>query len=183
VFTEEAVNIKSPTKDMLQQSIPLSTWGTIDADSEPRFHIAESKTKVKTRPDNEANGVDAGLRVEVNENPLVAIENQPCVQITVNMKHLPLLTQMLMPYRLARGSVKWKEFAAAMTDAGFSLVHNGGSAVTLTDEENNQGSIVVHKPHPKAEYVAVELRTIGKRCRDRFGWDENTFVARLRGEI
>lgn len=45
------------------------------------------------------------------------------------------------------------------------------------DEMNNNGSIVLHKPHPDTTMDLIMIRSIGKRLTKWFGWDESTFVA------
>jgi len=73
------------------------------------------------------------------------------------------------------GSVRWFQLVQALTDAGFSVIAAGGSAVSFS---NDAGSIVFDKPHPDPSIDAMTLRAMGKRLCKWFNWRKDRFQVR-----
>jgi predicted RNA binding protein YcfA (HicA-like mRNA interferase family) len=74
-------------------------------------------------------------------------------------------------------SYSWTHFLQAMVDAGFSVTHRGGSAVSF---KSDRGVIVFHRSHPEPNIDPVMLSSMGKWLRKWFGWGRDSFVARTK---
>jgi hypothetical protein len=77
-------------------------------------------------------------------------------------------------YHESSNMVCWRNFVAAMGEAGFASHHNTGSAVTFSNEK---GRIVFHKPHPVAKVDPIMLLTFGKHINKWFGLGRKSFEA------
>lgn len=133
---------------------------------------AQPKLKIKTRPTN-PNSIGTELdRLQV-ENDAPRPEQD---RLAVSGDSIRVFDRMFSAYSEAKGPVKWEQLVSALTDAGLSVTQRGGSAVTFLHE--SRGSIVVHRPHPDPNVDSIRLRSMGKRLRKWFGWDEGTFIER-----
>ncbi|KAJ6116203.1 hypothetical protein N7523_005530 [Penicillium sp. IBT 18751x] len=106
-------------------------------------------------------------------------DGTPIPKISVTHKSLQVF-QMLLPHRwdgALPGQLPRKDFVFAMNEAGFQTEPIPGSSVGFIHKETRQ-RIQVHRPHPHPKYEFLVARNIGKRLRDRFGWDEETFCLR-----
>ncbi|KAK3696022.1 hypothetical protein LTR37_018164 [Vermiconidia calcicola] len=85
---------------------------------------------------------------------------------------------------VSKGVMKWQQFVIAMVDAGCTVTHVGGSAVSFDHVRNTSngslGTIVFHKPHPDLNIDSKMLQIMGRRLKKWFGWDKETFVVRAK---
>jgi hypothetical protein len=72
-------------------------------------------------------------------------------------------------------TVEWDTFVASMADAGFAAKNGGGSIVTF-ENENVEGQIIFHRPHPDPKIDPIILQSMGSRMNKWFGWTRNTFM-------
>ncbi|KAK5123221.1 hypothetical protein LTR85_003420 [Meristemomyces frigidus] len=152
---------------------PQAVWGS----SFPERSLPLLQ-KQKTRPDS--SDKDSAPRAEPdNENQDTISRPASLSSIAVSSESQALFASIFTPQAEAISSVRWEELVAAVVDAGCSVTHNGGSAVTFKYERRDAGgTVVVHRPHPDPSVDHVMLKTIGKRLRKWFGWDAYTFVER-----
>ncbi|SMR43378.1 unnamed protein product [Zymoseptoria tritici ST99CH_3D1] len=100
----------------------------------------------------------------------------------VNSKSLDVFEQIFGTRAVARGKLKWENFRAAMLDTGCSMTRGGlGSAVTFRNLEG-KGSIGFHEPHNNVEIRSSYCRGKARRLTNKFGWTEDSFVERQKGE-
>lgn len=71
--------------------------------------------------------------------------------------------------------VPWDTFVVGMGEAGF-VAKNGGDSIVSFEEQNGEGKINFHKPHPDPVIDPIVLRTMGRRLNKWFGWTRETFV-------
>ncbi|KAI7240313.1 hypothetical protein KC330_g1342 [Hortaea werneckii] len=174
-MVQEAITAAAVAKARSQKETVLqSTWG---ANNEDKFVLPLGRTKPKTRPEREP-AVDEPVMVVDDD----AQEKDGTTRIPVNSESLRIFARTLpsTTETTFKGVVQWKQFVTAMTDAGFSATHTGGSAVSFERKARDgaDGTIVFHKPHPDTEMDSLMLRMMGKRLKKWFGWDEGTFVER-----
>ncbi|KAL5380053.1 hypothetical protein DPSP01_008090 [Paraphaeosphaeria sporulosa] len=78
---------------------------------------------------------------------------------------------------VARGSITWDAFTAAMADLKFSTIQKSGSVVTFSpcEKETGQKDVTIHRPH-QSRIEGVKLLQISRRLERVLGWGENTFT-------
>jgi hypothetical protein len=139
-----------------------------------------SKTKSKTRPAEQARGIeeiDRGVAGMMAES--VQVET-PKVQ--VKERAYDMLTLMFPATAMESAkSIGWDMFVHAMSDMGFSARNGGGSAVVfengnLAEGRAISGKIIFHKPHPLPKIDPIMLRSMGRRMAKWFGWHRELFV-------
>ncbi|KAI6798349.1 hypothetical protein KC363_g3383 [Hortaea werneckii] len=176
-MVEKAIAAAAAAKAMSQKETSVqSTWG---ANDEAKFVLPMDRTKSKTRPeqgpsvDDRAIPVDDGAQ-DQNSRTCIPVNSE---SLRIFARIFPNTTETSF-----KGVIHWKQFVTAMTDAGFSATHTGGSAVSFERQARDgaDGAIVFHKPHPDTEMDNLMLRMMGKRLKKWFGWDEGTFVERAK---
>ncbi|KAI7199586.1 hypothetical protein KC343_g8572 [Hortaea werneckii] len=174
-MVQEAITAAAAAKARSQkETVVQSTWG---ANDEVRFVLPMDRVKSKTRPEHEPASNDQARPVDDE-----AQDEGGRTCIPVNSESLRIFA-CIFPNTAgpaSKGVVQWKQVVTAMTDAGFSATHTGGSAVSFERKARDgaDGAIVFHKPHPDTEMDNLMLRVMGKRLKKWFGWDEGTFVER-----
>ncbi|KAK5123146.1 hypothetical protein LTR85_003344 [Meristemomyces frigidus] len=137
--------------------------------------VPQRKSKVKTRPPTANDGATS-----ITGTEMTLEDDRPSqhtrARIAVEAESLALFGRMYSLQSGPEGTVRWEALVGALTDAGLTAVHGGGSATTLKDKE--KGSVVLHKPHPEPTVNMVMLRSTGKRLAKWFGWDADTFSKR-----
>ncbi|GAB1730776.1 hypothetical protein NU195Hw_g72t1 [Hortaea werneckii] len=174
-MVQEAITAAAAAKAMSQKETSVqSTWG---ANNEDKFVLPLGRTKSKTRPEHKP-AID-DLARPVGDD---AEDQDGRICIPVNSESLRIFARIFpnTTETAFKGVVQWKQFVTAMTDAGCSATHTGGSAVSFGRKARDgaDGTIVFHKPHPDTEMDNLMLRMMGKRLKKWFGWDEGTFVER-----
>jgi hypothetical protein len=79
----------------------------------------------------------------------------------------------------AEGQMTFQDLSRVMAAAGFGRLPSGGSAYLFfkaAADGRPARSITFHDIHPRSHYEGNELRGIGWRLADRFGWSAGTFV-------
>lgn len=104
----------------------------------------------------------------------------PVPQIAVKQDSLSVMAKIFSTGD-GSSSVRWTSLLQALTDAGLAVTPGAGSAMSFTNEH---GTISIHQPHDRAgPFVdAIRLRGIGRRMSKWFGWTNETFVLREKGE-
>ncbi|KAI1169728.1 hypothetical protein F4777DRAFT_596033 [Nemania sp. FL0916] len=92
----------------------------------------------------------------------------------------------------APNEIRWKDFTRTMTHLGFGIRprRRGGASrrlfVGIQYEIFPAGShghvITVHEPHPRISLDLSEVREIGRRLTNAFGWSAETFLSVYHGE-
>ena len=134
------------------------------------FQTSQTKSKVKTRPSEVDSIAEQTKVLKLDTDELASKEET----IAVRESSLNIFMRMFSPHAEAQAPVKWKALVAALSDAGLSTMHNGGSVVTFAHE--SKGTIAIHEPHPGTEVDFAQLRWIGKRLEKWFRWDAGSFV-------
>jgi len=79
------------------------------------------------------------------------------------------------------GCIAWKDFVAAMADAGCSMVQKGGSAVSFVHQGvKGIGTVSVHRPHPDSRINPILLKDIARKIEKYFRWTKVSFVERVK---
>ncbi|KAF2503019.1 hypothetical protein BU16DRAFT_576900 [Lophium mytilinum] len=167
------VLIEVQRKEEEDSKAPQSFWGKADTEKESRS--AESKAKVKTRPNETAEPIK--IIREAEDVPRQS--QQP--KITVRQRTLDIISMMYPSItEESSKSVEWNDFVNAMAELHFSASHGGGSAVVFEPIKGNprgwEGRIVFHKPHPVTKIDSVMIRSMGKRMNKWFGWEHAMFA-------
>ncbi|KZV69956.1 hypothetical protein PENSPDRAFT_685965 [Peniophora sp. CONT] len=77
----------------------------------------------------------------------------------------------------------WTEFCKMMTEMGFSADYGAhGSSTRFDPPDASTRSISFHKPHPETHIEPVTLRIWGKKLKESYGWDAETFEQARRAE-
>lgn len=127
--------------------------------------------KIKTRP------IGPSLPEE-NEVVAVAAEvetHQKTMSISKRPLQILRLMYLIDAEERSKG-VDWATFVRTMADVGFVARDAGGSAVSF--ENNGEGKIIFHKPHPDTDIDAHLLRIMAWRMTKWFGWSRESFVLR-----
>lgn len=134
------------------------------------------KEKVKTRPTDETQSTQTKKDELQTYDELITNRELPAPQtpLYVEKKTFQLFATMFSSEQPSL-QTRWDDFVRAMKDAGCCCKANGGSAVTFEDGKHK---IVVHRPHPDSTIDPIKLRSISKRLKKWFGWNQNTFVER-----
>ena len=151
---------------------------------QPVFAIAEAPSKfvpstIREKAKTRRSQVTSFDDTSPSETEAASSQSSPRSSISVKPENLtlfdamfPLSTQSKEQTR----SFSWKHFLQAMTDAGCSITHRNGSAVSF---KNDQGVILFHQP----TIDPIVLTSMGKRLRKWFGWSRDVFAPKLVGEI
>ncbi|KAI6892664.1 hypothetical protein KC334_g13254 [Hortaea werneckii] len=175
-MVRKAIAGVAAAKAGFQEEAPVqSQWE--DNEGKNKFVLPVGRVKPKTRPEHEPVTDDLARPVDDDAQDQ---DGRTC--IPVNSESLRIFARILpsITETTFKGVVQWKQFVTAMTDAGFSATHTGGSAVSFERKARDgaDGTIVFHKPHPDTEMDNLMLRMMGKRLKKWFGWDDGTFVER-----
>ncbi|KAI7651331.1 hypothetical protein KC318_g15784 [Hortaea werneckii] len=177
-MVRKAIAAAAAAKAGFQEEAPVqSQWEGKEENN--KFVLAVGRVKPKTRPEHEP--VTNELATPVDE---YAQNQDSRTCIPVNSESLRIFARIFPSTTdtTFKGAVQWKQFVTAMTDAGCSATHTGGSAVSFERKARDgaDGTIVFHKPHPDTEMDNFMLRMMGKRLKKWFGWDEGTFEERAK---
>ncbi|KAI7349555.1 hypothetical protein KC354_g13173 [Hortaea werneckii] len=177
-MVRKAIAAAAAAKAGFQEEAPVqSQWEGKEENN--KFVLAVGRVKPKTRPEHEP--VTNELATSVDE---YAQNQDSRTCIPVNSESLRIFARIFPSTTdtTFKGAVQWKQFVTAMTDAGCSATHTGGSAVSFERKARDgaDGTIVFHKPHPDTEMDNFMLRMMGKRLKKWFGWDEGTFEERAK---
>lgn len=160
---------QAKVEQLQQQSsaAPQTVWGGDTQHS--KLTLPLGRVKPKSRPHKSADEPSIAVHDKSDQEPGLS-------KILVKHESLRLFARMFPSSKTeAKGITKWAQFVTAMTDAGFSAVHIGGSAVHFGSDE---GSIVFHKPHPEPNLDPVMLQNIGRRMEKWFRWGWERFAER-----
>lgn len=178
---EALIESQKKAKETNKPSQAMQTvW---DGANKHEVELVVGRVKQKTRPHEGRQEVTIE-RHQPNEPDK---EDTPEFTVPVKADSLCIFARMFpsnaeLP---VKGVVKWQHFVSAMTDAGCSATHTGGSAVSFGDvpTASSSGTIVFHKPHPDLSVDAIMLHFMGKRLGKWFGWESKTFVERNKADI
>ncbi|VDC01650.1 unnamed protein product [Peniophora sp. CBMAI 1063] len=82
----------------------------------------------------------------------------------------------LLEQRMPSQPVPWANFSRMMVEMGFTLdAATGGSSVRFDPPEATARSVSLHKPHPGSYIEPVTLHMWGKKLREFYEWDKETF--------
>jgi hypothetical protein len=95
----------------------------------------------------------------------------------VKASSFAVFSSLLSRSSVARGSVKWDAFVAAMTDLGFSVVPKNGSIYTFVplDKMAVQRNLTLHRTHQSC-IEGSRLLFYSRRLKRVYGWDDSTFI-------
>ncbi|TVY82655.1 hypothetical protein LSUE1_G004513 [Lachnellula suecica] len=168
-FLASTKAIPPPEKDDVPH-LPQTEWGITPEVENP---VGELKVKTKTR--GEASSINEELANPNTANP--GDGQQLAEKVPVKRSAFNVFSSLFE--KGGSESVPWQDFVNAMAKVGFMSRSSGGSAVTFEPIPGSkwyeQGTIVVHRPHPVSSLDPVMLRSIGKRMTKWFGWSSETF--------
>jgi hypothetical protein len=169
VLPEERSRILSP---VLKQQLTLGRYVPIPQETDETFK--------KGRPPPEKS-VTKGLGTLGAANQVdVSVQSGP-----VELYHIPprsyrLINHLFQNGQTPQGQVTFQDFGRFMAALNFGQIALGGSLYRFfqaSDEAQDRRSIVVHKRHPDPAFRLHDLRSIGRRLSNRFGWTADTFEA------
>lgn len=141
----------------------------------PESSIQQRRQKEKTRPAHSSMyeiTPQAAANTSSKEQPA-----QPQQTLKVKASTFSVFSSLLSRSSVARGSVSWDAFAAAMTDLGFSVVPKVGSIYTFVPPETLavQRDLTLHRPH-QSRIEGPRLLVYSRRLKRVYGWDDSTFI-------
>lgn len=159
-------------------------------EAEVKYRVPEpmkAKTKTRRGDASEPRSLPEDNESTVEEAPIVLYKLKPA-SITEKVVRL-MFPDPNEDVTKEKSIVDWMGFVAAMTTFGFRAEHRGGSAFTFRGEimlpDNTlapqKRSFAVHRPHPDTEMGPIILRTLGRRCNKRFGWQRANFATNENG--
>jgi len=103
-------------------------------------------------------------------------DNVPAMTFKVSSKTAQIFSTLFMK-DLARGSVSWASFTAAMAELGFLIIPNSGSVYKFVPPTSMavQKPLTLHRPH-KSHIEGYLIPIFAQRLKRTYGWTEQTFV-------
>ncbi|KAK4150048.1 ipa protein [Chaetomidium leptoderma] len=138
---------------------------------EPREkRVEERRQKEKTRPAHSSVYEITPAAAQPGKEP------SPSSKILKVSSSTAKMFSILFDKSLARGSVNWVDFEAAMADMGFSIMPKFGSVYTFLPPESLgvNKSFTVHRPH-KSRIEGYMIPILSRRLKRVYGWGEGTF--------
>ncbi|KAH8699333.1 hypothetical protein GQ44DRAFT_718242 [Phaeosphaeriaceae sp. PMI808] len=141
----------------------------------PASWIEQRKQKEKTRPEH-----SSIYEITPHAATPTASAEQPVAPpqtFQVKSSTFDVFSSLLSRSSVARGSVSWDSFAAAMTELGFSVIPKVGSIYMFVPPETMsvQRNITLHRPH-QSSIDALRLLVYSRRLKRVYGWNDSTFV-------
>ncbi|KAK0701873.1 hypothetical protein B0T26DRAFT_660066 [Lasiosphaeria miniovina] len=141
---------------------------------QPEERIQQRREKEKTRP-----STTTVFDILPPKKGATAAENDKTTEVLPKFKVRSSTAQVfstLFDKSLARGSVSWTAFTAAMTELGFSLMPKFGSVFTFFPPQtmDTQKPLTMHRPHgPHIEGHLVPI--YARQLARAYGWGKETF--------
>ncbi len=174
-MSEEYANAVRKDEEIVLASVentdrPPLTQFSSEPESGTRFKppISGPKQKTKIRSETPPDGPYNDV-----EGPVSDREGHQATDInsiSVSKRAYDVFSLMYLRKEKAFKSVDWDNFVHAMTEVGFTVKNNGGSAVLFERSSDLGGKIVFRKPHPIAKIDPIMLRSMGKRMAKWFSW-------------
>ncbi|KAK5675176.1 hypothetical protein LTS10_012250 [Elasticomyces elasticus] len=171
---EDRTRADKPAAEPTSYLQPLqTTWGSVLAEA---VSPATPKEKPKTRPANVEVPQIEDLQIEPPDEQLV---EQRFIELA-KQRSLDLFQRMYTPSTCAKGtaSVKWRNFVAALSDAGCSSVDGPGSSLKFVLKGWGTESVSIHRGHPDDTINPIMLGEHGRSFAGRWGWCYDTFKLR-----
>ncbi|KAK0653029.1 hypothetical protein B0T16DRAFT_435514 [Cercophora newfieldiana] len=133
--------------------------------------VEQRKEKEKTRPSHSSVYEIAPQSTRPKEP-----DNLPTMSFNVTSTAARVFST-LFSKALARGSVSWASFGAAMAELGFSVVPKFGSVYTFIPPSTLavQKPLTLHRPH-KSHIEGHLIPIFAQRLKRTYGWGEESFV-------
>ena len=182
----QAVQAEIEETNALQQMASLNFRSNHEAEAK-KPEPAYVKQKIKTRGQPTETESASIAPVQSDAETLTA---QTAILYRLESAHFRVITHLFPSAQDPAGSFKttfnWTDFVSTMGKLGFEVQSRGGSAHSLNGKiqvvdaegkaQEQQRSIVVHRPHPDPEMGPDVLRAIGRRCGKHFGWRREHFA-------
>jgi hypothetical protein len=140
---------------------------------------AQLKTKIKTK------GAAQGALAETADTTSSDRETQQQAMIPVDARSLKVFRTLFFNPGVTSspGELSWHDFVHAMTSTGlFSAEKLYGSVWQFQRlDEESQGRIQFHQPHPRGKIPFTMARRYGRRLNRAFGWVGSLFVLKEGG--
>ncbi|KAL5119639.1 hypothetical protein ACEQ8H_002485 [Pleosporales sp. CAS-2024a] len=141
--------------------------------------IQQRKQKLKTRPPHSSLYDITPPKNTGVVGPDKQPSQPPKQSFKVKSSTAHVFSTLFSKSSVARGSVRWDHFVAAMVDAGFSMHPKIGSIYTFVPpikEGQVQRALTLHRPHQSC-IQGPRLLIMAHRLKRVYGWDETTFDA------
>jgi hypothetical protein len=159
--------------------VPIEEWAhDVSLDVTGNFKRLDIKEKQKTRRDREPSAPTQDCTpTQVPEVRGLPDESVNSAKYLVDQRSLKVFSSLFYTpgARHIPGEIPWTEFLHAMVEVGFSVVSLPGSAWHFARDANNSESIQIHEPHPNSKLSFIQLRRIGHRLADKYGWTGDMF--------
>lgn len=174
-------NCLSEVQDQYRQEKKMKTQmelqTPIPETPSPSVRIEQRREKYKTRPPHSSvYSIAPTAEDQDPEAKQTAETTAPLFK--VRQDTFDVLTTLFKSSPESRGSIRWTEFEAAMTDLKFTILPRFGSVFKFIppQDSNIKRSITFHRPH-QSRIEGYRLLAFARRLRRRFGWHEKSFEA------
>jgi hypothetical protein len=129
------------------------------------------KTKVKTRGQPTKMAIEGAVLPEPVNAPVPATR-------TVSKRAHKLFSLLFYNplHGVPPGQVPWSEFLHALSNIGYAIEKQYGSAWLFTPPDVGLRPIIFHEPHPSGKISIHIARRMGRRLTRTYGWTSDTFV-------
>lgn len=106
------------------------------------------------------------------------VDTRECLFPNLSGDTLHVIHSMIyVPKHVPAKIIPWEDFKTAMSELDFGWTCTGGSHHRFSPRPGSEihNSIIVAKPHPNSYFRFNQLRNIGHRFEDNFGWTWESF--------
>ena len=160
----ELADAKSPNTEVLAPSFVIP--------EKPEERVKQRKEKEKTRP-SVPSTFEIAPRLEAKTSEPTKTTSSQLFKVKSDTAQV---FSTLFAKSVARGSVSWTAFTAAMAEIGFTVMPKFGSVFTFFPPKSMdvQKPLTIHRPH-QSHIEGYTIPIFARRLNRAYGWGEETF--------